>query len=90
MTNLKPSLAQQRDLLQLQADLLRLKIAAEHIRNQRQAHTGADWQQLWKLAEQLPLGGLALKAVARPKRWQNKVLMGLAVAGLAWLRNRQD
>ena len=56
MSNLKPSLQQQRDLLQLQADVLRLKIVAEQMKNQRQAAAQADWQQAWQWADQLPLG----------------------------------
>ena len=89
MSNPKPSLQQQRDLLQLQADVWRLKIVAEQIKNQRQAAAQADWQQAWQWADQLPLSSLAFKAIGRSKSWRNKMLMGAAMLGLAWLRNRQ-
>ena len=54
MSNLKPSLQQQRDLLQLQADVLRLKMVAAQMKNQRQAAAQADWRQAWQWADQLP------------------------------------
>ena len=89
MSNPKPNLQQQRDLLQLQADVLRLKIVAEQIKNQRQAAAQADWQQAWQWADQLPLSSLAFKVIGRSKSWRKKMLMGAAMLGLAWLRNRQ-
>ena len=89
MSKPKPSLQQQRDLLQLQADVLRLKIVAEQMKNQRQAAAQADWQQAWQWADQLPLSSLAFKAIGRSKSWRNKMLMGAAMLGLARLRNRQ-
>ena len=89
MSNPKPNLQQQRDLLQLQADVLRLKIVAEQMKNQRQAAAQADWQQAWQWADQLPLSSLAFKAIGHSKSWRNKMLMGAVMLGLAWLRNRQ-
>ena len=89
MSNPKPNLQQQRDLLQLQADVLRLKIVAEQIKNQRQAAAQADWQQAWQWTDQLPLSSLAFKVIGRSKSWRKKMLMGAVMLGLAWLRNRQ-
>ena len=89
MSNPKPNLQQQRDLLQLQADVLRLKIVAEQMKNQRQAAAQADWQQAWQWADQLPLSSLAFKVIGRSNSWRKKMLMGAAMLGLAWLRNRQ-
>lgn len=87
----KPSLQQQRDLLQLEADVLRLKLAAAQMRHRRQvAVKKHDWQHTaWSLLEHIPTGGLALKAVSLPRRWRHKLLLGSIMVGLAWLRQQQ-
>lgn len=67
MSKPKPSLQQQRDLLQLQADVLRLKIVAEQMKNQRQAAAQADWQQAWQWPTNCPWAAWRLRPLAAPK-----------------------
>lgn len=86
----KPTLDEQRQLLQMQAELLRLKITAERLRQQRQTARQADWQQALSLLGNLPLSGLAVRAVTRSRRWRHKLLMAAAMGVLAWWRQQQQ
>lgn len=83
MNRTKLSIREQRDLLQWQAELLRLKIVAAHLSEHRGGH-----RRPTLLLGALPLGSLAVQAVTKPKRWRDKLLLGMAVAAVAWFRSR--
>lgn len=89
MSKCPPSLQQQRELLELEAQKVRLKYMAAQIQLQQQKAPPIDYLRgVRLLAESVPLSGLAIKAITRPKRWYNKFLLGTAVAALAWLNKR--
>ena len=77
---------EERELLAMQAEVLRLKIAAEHLKN-RQPDNPL-WQEARAWTEHLPVGSLMLAAVRKPKRWRHKLWGVLAVAAVAFLRQR--
>lgn len=79
---------EERQLLEMQADILRLKIAAAHLRNRREAEHPALLPNALKLAEHLPVSRLLLAALAKPRRWRHKLWGAAAVAALAWLQQR--
>lgn len=79
---------QERQLLEMQADVLRLKIAAAHLRNRREQNSAAFLSDALKLADQLPVGRLLVAAVAKPRRWRHKLWGAAVVAALAWLQQR--
>ncbi|MCP2040850.1 hypothetical protein L1281_001440 [Neisseria sp. HSC-16F19] len=80
---------QERELLEMQADVLRLKIAAAHLRNRRESgRTPSLLPDALKLADQLPVGRLLVAAVAKPRRWRHKLWGAAVVAALAWLQQR--
>ncbi|MBH5330263.1 hypothetical protein H9Q10_11375 [Eikenella sp. S3360] len=67
---------QQRELLALQAELARLKIRAEQLkqRKRQQQGRGTDWQRWLKLADRLPLAMLLWQAAVLPPAKQRALL----------------
>ncbi|WP_225747537.1 hypothetical protein [Eikenella sp. Marseille-P7795] len=66
---------QQRELLALQAELARLKIRAEQLKQrQRQQGRGSDWQRWLKLADHLPAAMLLWQAAVLPPAKQRALL----------------
>lgn len=91
MTDYPPHLQQQHELLELQAQIVRLKLkalTAQASKPPRDTPSDSHIRGLRLLLESIPLSSLAIKAVTHPKRWRNKLLLGAAVAGLAWLNKR--
>ena len=91
---------EERQLLEMQADILRLKIAAAHLRNRRETPAASHFSNLlptqssWlpevlKLANRVPVGRLLMAAVAKPRRWRHKLWGAAAVAALAWLQQKR-
>lgn len=82
---------QQRELLELEAKTVRLKLLiAAQMQNQQPNTASPDYLHgLRLLLEGIPLSGLAVKAFTHPKRWHNKILLSAAVAGLAWFNKRR-
>lgn len=81
---------QERQLLEMQADILRLKIAAAHIRNRRGSPSAARslMPEALQLVGQLPVGRLLAAALAKPRRWRHKLWGAALVAALAWWQQR--
>lgn len=72
----KLSLAQQRELLNLQAQSARLKLMAEQLKNGHSTSKSNLWQRSLNIVDKIPAGSLALKLANKPRRWRNKILVG--------------
>lgn len=76
------SLKEEQQLLQLQAEALRLKLLSNQMRRQ-QEHTGPD---LLGLASQLPKAGLVWRLANMPRKLRNKLLLGAGLLAVLYLR----
>lgn len=85
----KSSIQEQRELLSLQADLVRLKMAVAQKRQQQEALGQTD--QLLTLlagsAEKIGTRPLLWRAVLLPAKWRHRVLLGGALLLWQWWRN---
>lgn len=72
----KLNLAQQRELLNLQAQSARLKLMAEQLKNGHSTNKSNLWQRSLNIVDKIPAGSLALKLANKPRRWRNKILVG--------------
>lgn len=77
---------QQREILEMQAELARLRIAAEYLKkrqeDQRQQQTDLGLSRMMQLADDLPSGNLLWKTVFLPLRWKHRLLAAAAL--LIW------
>lgn len=76
------SLQEEQQLLQLQAEALRLKLLTNQLRRQ-QEQTGPD---LLGLASQLPKASLIWRLANMPRKFRSKLLLGVGLLGLLYLR----
>ena len=83
------SKAQQRELLALQAELARLKIRSEHLRQQgrNRASKPIDWL---KLADSLPLAMLLWQAAVLPAPKQRQLLPKFGRLLWCWWSNEPE
>lgn len=81
------TLAQQRELLNLQAENLRLKMMVQQLKAHSSGHKPVQWGEILSLLNLLPLSRLALKLSNKPKRWRNKLLLSvLFLLSTLWLK----
>lgn len=76
------SLKEEQQLLQLQAEALRLKLLTNQLRRQ-QEQTGSS---LLDLASQLPQAGLVWRLANMPRKLKSKVLLGAGLLAVLYLR----
>lgn len=92
MSQSRLSRKKERELIQLRSELLRLKYQAESLQQQAQQTRERERQnhfaQIMELAENLPLGGLAWKAVMLPNKWKHKLLVAVALILMQWFGKR--
>ncbi|ORF32430.1 hypothetical protein BGI09_03435 [Snodgrassella alvi] len=84
----KLNIAQQRELLDIQAQGTRLKLLAEQLRNDDNTHKSRLWQRSLNIVDKIPAGGLALKLANKPKRWRNKLLVGAVLTAATLIANK--
>lgn len=84
----KLNIAQQRELLDIQAQGTRLKLLAEQLRNSDNTHKSGLWQRSLNIVDKIPAGGLALKLANKPKRWRNKLLVGAVLTAATLIANK--
>lgn len=84
----KLNIAQQRELLDIQAQGTRLKLLAEQLRNGDNTHKSGLWQRSLNIVDKIPAGGLALKLANKPKRWRNKLLVGAVLTAATLIANK--
>ncbi len=75
-------LREEQQLLQLKAEVLRLKLLTQQAQRQRQRQQPDKLSETLGLLEKLPAASLAWRAVNLPKRLSSKAL--IATALLAW------
>lgn len=90
MTNKQvSSLAEQRELLNLQADSLRLKIMAAQLKARHAApKSSLSWGSALMLLDLLPLSALALKFSSKSKKWRNKLLLAGLSLSIMWFNQK--
>ncbi|MFD1009051.1 hypothetical protein [Oceanisphaera ostreae] len=76
------SLKEEQQLLQLQAEALRLKLLTNQLRRQ-QENAGAG---LLDLASQLPKAGLVWRLANKPRKLRSKLLLGAGLLAVLYLR----
>lgn len=76
------SLRQEQQLLQLQAEALRLKLVINQVRRQQQAKP-----DLLELASRLPQAGVLWRLANIPRKLRNKLLLGAALLAVIYLRS---
>ncbi|ORF06291.1 hypothetical protein [Snodgrassella alvi] len=84
----KLNIAQQRELLDIQAQGTRLKLLAEQLRNGDNTYKSRLWQRSLNIVDKIPAGGLALKLANKPKRWRNKLLVGAVITAATLIANK--
>ncbi|KES10078.1 MULTISPECIES: hypothetical protein [Snodgrassella] len=84
----KLNIAQQRELLDIQAQGTRLKLLAEQLKNGDNTHKSRLWQRSLNIVDKIPAGGLALKLANKPKRWRNKLLVGAVLTAATLIANK--
>ncbi|MCO6508821.1 MAG: hypothetical protein J6578_08560 [Snodgrassella sp.] len=84
----KLNIAQQRELLDLQAQGARLKLLAEQLKNGHNPTKSNLWQRSLNIVDKIPAGGLALKLASKPKRWRNKILVGALLTAATLMANK--
>lgn len=87
------NLQEQRELLALKADLVRLKIALakrqQQMEDARQASSALPLVPLLNSADKLYAQPLLWKAALWPSRWKHKLLLGGALLAWQWWRSQQ-
>lgn len=76
---------QQRELLDLQAQGIRLKLLADQLSKGKIQPNSKLWNKSLSLVEKIPLNTLALKIASKPKRWRYKILAGLVLMATSLL-----
>ncbi|WP_116473532.1 hypothetical protein [Zobellella maritima] len=76
------SLRQEHELLQMQAETLRLKLVVNQVRRQQQARP-----DLLELASKLPQAGLVWRLANMPRKLKYKLLLGGALLAVIYLRS---
>lgn len=76
------SLRQEQELLQLQAEALRLKLVVNQVRRQQQARP-----DLLALASKLPQAGVVWRLANMPRKLKYKLLLGAALLAVIYLRS---
>ncbi|MDF7676324.1 hypothetical protein PT286_06205 [Neisseriaceae bacterium ESL0693] len=84
------SLAEQRELLNLHADSLRLKIMAAQMKARHVAPKSSSlhWGLILALLDMLPLSGLVMKLSRKSKKGRNKLLLAGLSLGMMWLTQK--
>ncbi|GAA3526525.1 hypothetical protein [Zobellella aerophila] len=77
------SLRQERQLLQLQAEALRLKLLTNQLRRQQQQAK----PDLLELVSKLPQAGMLWRLANMPRKLRNKLLLGAALLAVIYLRS---
>ncbi|HFC8518675.1 hypothetical protein [Neisseria weaveri] len=72
----KMTVKEQRELLQLQARLARLKISTEHLRAKKQAEQSGNITNMLSLSNFSLPDNVLLKVLALPLSWKNRALLG--------------
>lgn len=83
--NTSTSLAQQRELLNLKAENIRLKALADQLKNRKNGAKPINFWPFFTLLDMLPLSSLALKLSSKPKLWRNKLLLSGTLLSLIFL-----
>ncbi|MBO1518836.1 hypothetical protein [Oceanisphaera pacifica] len=76
------SLQEQQQLLQLQAEALRLKLLTNQIRRKQQ-QSGSDF---FSIAQQLPKAGIVWRLANTPRKLRNKLLIGTGLLALLYFK----
>ncbi|WP_066568968.1 hypothetical protein [Snodgrassella sp. CFCC 13594] len=92
MSKRTPTWQQQKELLNLKAEVVRLKLVSEQLksRSSRQQPT-LDWSRWLGMLDGIPLTGLAFKLLNKPKNWRNKIVLGALLSAITlWRKPRQE
>lgn len=76
------SLQDERKLLQLKAEALRLKILSNQMRRQQEP----SGSEVWGLLSHLPKAGLVWRLANMPHKMRNKALLGAGLLALLYFR----
>ncbi|MDO1508883.1 MULTISPECIES: hypothetical protein [unclassified Neisseria] len=81
-------MSEERELLELKANLARLKIAAEQLKlrkeREQQKHIDSKFTQFVSLADGLPSSDLLWKSAFLPLRWKHRLLLGAGLVLWRW------
>ncbi|MDO5070778.1 hypothetical protein LVJ85_08060 [Neisseria sp. Dent CA1/247] len=85
-----PTRSEQRKLLQMQAELARLKITAEHLKTRKAKEQDNFFENslstVVSLADAVPSGNMLFKTFFLPLSWKYRIITGMALA--AWKFSR--
>lgn len=81
---------EEKQLLQLRADALQLKLMAAKAASASKPNHSGIWNTAQDMLNHLPNLGLATRLVTSPRRLSTKILILSALAGYAWWRQMQE
>lgn len=70
--------SEQRQLLELEADLMRLKITAQHLKMKKANEQHSSLDTILGLTDIIPTHHLLRKSLLLPLGWKNRILAGAA------------